>query len=133
MATSELRCEHCGTPLQPDDIVCPACGASVNPEPAFPQPEEFVHPSYQNVDPAPPQQSQEAVVIDVEPTPQPFASTPQQSYAYTEPATSSTRNRGCWVACGVLALVIMCCILPTLAVLWYTGDAILNILRSMGF
>ena len=133
MATSQLRCAHCGTPLQPEDTVCPACGAAVNPEPAFPQPEEFVHPSYQNVDPVPPSSNPEQGVIDIEPTPQAYTSPPQQSYAYSEPAAPSGRNRGCLITCGVLALVTLCCVVPALVVLWFSGDIILNVLHSFGF
>ncbi len=43
MATSDARCQNCGTPLMPEDTTCPSCGAAVNAESLFPDAEEFVH------------------------------------------------------------------------------------------
>lgn len=139
MTTEETRCTNCGTPLSPDDERCPACGAPVGEETSFPAREEFVHESYQNVEPQefageptsyPP--TSEPVVIDSPAEPasgEPFAASPPV-YQTTQGGNSTART--CGIACGVFLLVGLCCLITLAVILWFTGDLVLDILRSMG-
>jgi hypothetical protein len=151
MTLAERRCANCGNPLQPEDTTCPSCGAAVNPEELFPKAEEFMHPSYQNVEAyeVPPATStQPEAQPDVEPVPEvvdlPLRGGAVRSAqpAYTPPYTPAGEDilpekkdgwqRGCLIACGVIALVGLCCVLSLGLVLWFTGDVIVEFLRQMG-
>lgn len=126
--TEAIRCTNCGTPLMAEDTKCPACGAPVDADTLFPKPEEFVDVSYQNVDPEP--IISEPVIIDTEPIGE---STYKVDDTYAAPAGgNNTALRTCGITCGVLFVAGLCCLLSLAVVLWFTGDLIVNILRSIG-
>lgn len=140
MATSEARCQNCGTPLMPEDTNCPSCGAAVNAESLFPKPEEFVHESYQNVEePAETViEVQAADVIDVPPAspPRPAAAQSTGAGMYSPPPAQTTqpsnRNRGCLIACAVTAVILLCCLVATAIVVAFSWNIVVDILNSIG-
>jgi len=131
--TDELRCANCGTPLSPEDTKCPACGAPVNADSLFPESEEFVDASYQNVDPEPEvveAEVSEPVIIEADTITDPGYSV-EEPYA-APPKENNSMLRTCGITCGVLFVVGLCCILSLAIFLWFAGDLIVNILRSLG-
>jgi hypothetical protein len=140
MATSEARCQNCGTPLKPEDTACPSCGAAVEAASLFPKPEEFVHESYQNVEEPvePVVEVLEAEVVDIPPVRPQRTSTPPSSTAgmYSPPpaqtSVSGGRNRGCLIACSVTAVVLLCCLVATALVVAFSWNIVVDILNSIG-
>ncbi len=97
--------------------------------------------SYQNVDEPdePVVEVVEAEVIDIPPmsTPRPAASQPSNAGMYSPPPAQPTqtggRNRGCLIACVVTAIIFVCCLIATAAILALSWNFVVDILNNMGF
>lgn len=142
MTTEAKRCANCGISLTDTDEVCPACGAPVDADTNFPEPEEFVHESYQNIDPPEPEvdttpayaDTPEPVVIQTRPDTsggEPFAASPPV-YSTGGGQTTSSTGRTCAIACGVILILVLCCLLSFALVAWFAGDLVIDILREFG-
>jgi hypothetical protein len=142
MSSDDKRCSNCGTPLMAEDTSCPSCGAPVILDAGFPKPEEFVHPSYQNIDPEPPvilstpEPASIVEPVDFPETPkvpvQEFSATPDVITDSRIPAKAGNNpTRFCLLLFAAIFFLTLCCLIVTGIILWNIGDALVGLFREI--